>query len=128
MLQDESRDPHIVGRDRHCRSKGRYSGSCRAPHLFVDGVLRGQGAIKSGIHVACACDVAEIALPLALSANSSATGQGLKRYLIQAFALLTRDPAKSPVQSVGHIADGVLHVLIVGSGTKCKRVPQSGRA
>src|SRR5262245_27322114 len=102
----------------HCPDRGRCSGSCRAraslPHLFVNGVLRGQSAVERGIFAPGACDVVEIALPAALACNASTPGQGFNGYVVQAFALLTSSPAKSFVQSNRHVADGVLHANIVG--------------
>ncbi len=85
--------------------------SCAAKALSKAGSLRQVPAMSR-----------EIALPVAIPGNASTPGQGFDRYLIQAFAPLARGPAKRFVQSIRHIADGVLHASIVGSvGNKCKR-------
>src|SRR6516164_2840325 len=109
----------------HCPGKGLCTGSCRAPasppHLFINGVLRGQGTVKSGIFAPGACNVVEIALPVALPGHASTSGEGFNRHFVQAFAPLTGDPTKSFVQSIRNVADGVLHAYIVGiAGMKCK--------
>ncbi len=110
----------------HYPDKGQCSGWCPVPvsppHPFVKGVLRGQCAVESGVSAPSACDIAEIALRAALPAKSCTSGQGFNRYIVQAFALLTRSPAKSLIHTIRNIADGVLHALIVGTvGYKCKR-------
>ena len=54
-------------------------------------------------------DIAEVALAASALSEAGATGQGLNRHFVQAFALLTGGAAKRGVQTVGYVADGVLH-------------------
>ena len=50
-------------------------------------------------------------------------GQRFDRYFIQALAAIAGAPAKGLVQSIGHIADRIMHASIVGIvGIKCKRL------
>ncbi len=53
-------------------------------------------------------DVAEIALAASQLAESGAPSEGFNRHFVQAFALLAGGAAKRIVQSIGHVADGVL--------------------
>jgi NAD(P)-dependent dehydrogenase (short-subunit alcohol dehydrogenase family) len=84
-------------------------------------VLRGQSAIECRIFAPRACDVGEIALPVAFPGNSSPPGESFNRYLIQAFSALTGGLAEGFIQIARHLTNGVLHALIVGAaGTLCK--------
>ena len=85
-------------------------------------MLRGQGAVEGGIFAPCACDVGEIALPVAFPGNSSPPCESFNRYLIQAFSAFAGGPAEGFIQTARHLANGILHALIVGiAGTQCKR-------
>ncbi len=86
-------------------------------------MLRGNCFIEGGIREPSSGDIAKIALWTRLFGHPRTPGQGLNRDIIQTLASLLSSSAKSFVQSVGNIADGVLHASIVGNaGIKCKHV------
>ena len=70
----------------------------------------------------CSGDIAEIALRVAVLAQSSSPSQSFQGYFIETLALFLRTPAQGSIQTAGHIPDGVLHALIVGNaGIICKQ-------
>jgi hypothetical protein len=93
------------------------------PHLFINGILRGQRAVESRILAPGARDIAEIASLTSLPGNASTPDQGFDRHLVQAFATFAGRPAKSFVRHIRDITDGVLHAYIVGM--TCKQAPSS---
>ena len=67
-------------------------------------------------------DIAEVALAASVLTEAGTAGQSLNRHVVQAFALLTGVATKRGVQTVGYVADGVLHAYSVGTaGRKCKQ-------
>jgi hypothetical protein len=106
----------------HVREPSRASKCASRALLFVNLILRGQCAVESCIFAPCACDVTEIALPAALTGNADAAGKGFNRHFIQAFALGVGCLAKSFVQGVRYVANGVLHTFVLESvGMKFKQ-------
>src|SRR5581483_10906401 len=85
------------------------------PQFLVHAVLRCHCAIEFGVFSPASRDVLQIALPNVGLRQANAAGQGLNGYFVEAFAPLARRPAKSRIQRVRYVADGILHALIVGN-------------
>jgi hypothetical protein len=92
------------------------------PHLLVNGVLRREGAFKGRIFSPASGNIAQIALAELGLAKAESANHGLYRHFVQALALFPGRNAESGVEIVRHIANRILHTVIVGNaGNYCKR-------